>query len=36
MNLQGERVFENAFCKMCILICEKFCPNKDSVAGYDN
>ena len=27
---------ENAFCKMCVTVCEKFVPDEGVVAGYDN
>ena len=27
---------EKAFCKMCVTICGRFCPDEGVVAGYDN
>ena len=27
---------KKAFCKMCVTICGRFCPDEGVVAGYDN
>ena len=27
---------KKAFCKMCVTICGRFCPNEGAVAGYGN
>ena len=27
---------KKAFCKMCVTICGKFCPDEGAVAGYGN
>ena len=27
---------KKAFCKMCVTICGRFCPDKGAVAGYGN
>ena len=27
---------KKAFCKMCVTICGRFCPDEGAVAGYDN
>ncbi|WP_317259435.1 MULTISPECIES: DUF6783 domain-containing protein [Blautia] len=27
---------KNAFCKMCVTICGRFCPDEGAVAGYGN
>ena len=27
---------EKAFCKMCVTICGRFCPDEGAVAGYGN
>ena len=27
---------EKAFCKMCVTICGRFCPNEGAVVGYGN
>ena len=32
--LAGE-CLKNTFCKMYIIICERFCPNEGSVVGYN-
>ena len=31
-----ERVWKKAFCKMCVTICGRFCPDEGAVAGYGN
>ncbi|WP_442861019.1 DUF6783 domain-containing protein [Blautia sp. 210702-DFI.1.159] len=27
---------KKAFCKMCVTICGRFCPDEGAVAGYGN
>ena len=27
---------KKAFCKMCVTICGRFCPDEGVIAGYDN
>ena len=27
---------KKAFCKMCVTICRRFCPDEDAVVGYGN
>ena len=27
---------KKAFCKMCVTVCGKFCPDEGAVAGYGN
>ena len=27
---------KKAFCKMCVTICERFCPDEGAVTGYAN
>ena len=38
-NLSGfaaRACLKKAFCKMCVTICGRFCPDEGAVAGYDN
>ena len=35
--LQSSRAcLKKAFCKMCVTICGRFCPDEGAVAGYGN
>ena len=35
-NISARACLKNAFRKMCVTICGRFCPNEGVVAGYDN
>ena len=34
--LKPRACLKKAFCKMCVTICGRFCPDEGVVAGYDN
>ena len=34
--LKPRACLKKAFCKMCVTICGRFCPDEGAVAGYDN
>ena len=33
---EARACLKKAFCKMCVTICGRFCPDKGAVAGYGN
>ena len=35
-QLPTRACLKKAFCKMCVTICGRFCPDEGVVAGYDN
>ena len=35
-TLSVRACLEKAFCKMCVTICGRFCPDEGAVAGYGN
>ena len=35
-TLSVRACLEKAFCKMCVTICGRFCPDEGAVASYDN
>ena len=35
-NYYARACLKKAFCKMCVTICGRFCPDEGVVAGYDN
>ena len=36
LNSMPRACLKKAFCKMCVTICGRFCPDKGAVAGYGN
>ncbi|MFR7900818.1 MAG: DUF6783 domain-containing protein [Ruminococcus sp.] len=36
MGKETRACLKKAFCKMCVTICGRFCPDEGVVAGYDN
>ena len=36
MRYQPRACLKKAFCKMCVTICGRFCPDEGAVAGYGN
>ncbi len=36
INLNPRACLKKAFCKMCVTICGRFCPDEGAVAGYGN
>ena len=34
--MSSRACLKKAFCKMCVTICGRFCPDEGVVAGYDN
>ena len=35
-KLSSRACLKKAFCKMCVTICGRFCPDEGAVAGYGN
>ena len=35
-HIVSRTCLKKAFCKMCVTICGRFCPDKGAVAGYGN
>ena len=35
-HIVSRTCLKKAFCKMCVTICGRFCPDEDAVAGYGN
>ena len=35
-GFRARACLKKAFCKMCVTICGRFCPDEGIVAGYDN
>ena len=33
---EARACLKKAFCKMCVTICGRFCPDEGAVAGYGN
>ena len=33
---QARACLKKAFCKMCVTLCGRFCPDAGAVAGYGN
>ena len=36
LRLRIRACLKKAFCKICVTICGRFCPDEGVVAGYDN
>ena len=33
---EARACLKKAFCKMCVTVCGRFCPDEGAVAGYGN
>ena len=36
LMIRTRACLKKAFCKMCVTICGRFCPDEGAVAGYGN